>query len=43
MAAYTAAPGKDINITRALWTLAVECREAAISGYVRIDRLYLLC
>ncbi|THY67844.1 hypothetical protein D6C97_00578 [Aureobasidium pullulans] len=32
MALYTAAPGADINTTRAFWTLAVECREALISG-----------
>jgi phosphatidylinositol glycan class B len=42
MAAYTAAPGKDINLTRALWTLAVECREAATSGYVQTGGFYLL-
>ncbi|KAG9570479.1 glycosyltransferase family 22 protein, partial [Aureobasidium melanogenum] len=46
MAVYTAAPGKDINTTRALWTLAVECREAVISGASIVaislasDRLY---
>ncbi|KAI4719036.1 hypothetical protein E4T48_04781 [Aureobasidium sp. EXF-10727] len=46
MAVYTAAPGKDINLTRALWTLAVECREAVISGVSIVaislasDRLY---
>ncbi|KAH0385121.1 glycosyltransferase family 22 protein, partial [Aureobasidium melanogenum] len=46
MAVYTAAPGKDINSTRALWTLAVECREAVISGVSIVaislasDRLY---
>ncbi|KAG9634492.1 glycosyltransferase family 22 protein, partial [Aureobasidium melanogenum] len=46
MAVYTAAPGKDINTTRALWTLAVECREAMISGVSIVaislasDRLY---
>jgi phosphatidylinositol glycan class B len=42
MAAYTAAPGKDINLTRALWTLAVECREAVISGYVQSHDFHLL-
>jgi ABC-type molybdenum transport system ATPase subunit/photorepair protein PhrA len=40
MAAYTAAPGKDINLTRAIWTLAVECREAVISGCVKTYGLY---
>ncbi|KAI5238502.1 hypothetical protein E4T43_07417 [Aureobasidium subglaciale] len=46
MALYTAAPGADINPTRALWTLAVECREAVISGLSVIaislasDRIY---
>jgi phosphatidylinositol glycan class B len=43
MAAYTAAPGKDINLTRALWILAVECREAAISGCVQTNDLFLPC
>jgi phosphatidylinositol glycan class B len=43
MAAYTAAPGKDINLTRALWILAVECREAAISGQVHTNDLHQLC
>jgi phosphatidylinositol glycan class B len=43
MAAYTAVPGKDINLTRALWTLAVECREVAISGCVQTYGLHLLC
>jgi phosphatidylinositol glycan class B len=43
MAAYTAVPGKDINLTRALWILVVECREAAISGYVQTDDFCLLC
>lgn len=37
MVVYTAAPGKDINTTRALWTLAVEFREAVISGFVYLN------
>lgn len=42
MVVYTAAPGKDINTTRALWTLAVEFREAVISGFVYVDLFGLI-